>query len=72
MPGKATDIINDLFQFHINNYSPAKAAAVRDMLEELVSEGKMRFTQATENAEAMQFGPLSDEQLREIEQLLAR
>jgi aryl-alcohol dehydrogenase-like predicted oxidoreductase len=37
-----TDYI-DLFQFHINNYSPAEAAAVRDMLEELVAEGKIRF-----------------------------
>ena len=37
-----TDYI-DLYQFHINNYSPAKAGAVRDVLEELVSEGKVRF-----------------------------
>ncbi len=33
----------DLYQFHINDYSPAKAAAVRDALEELVAEGKIRF-----------------------------
>ena len=37
-----TDYI-DLYQFHIGNYSPAKAAAVRDALEELVAEGKIRF-----------------------------
>ena len=33
----------DLYQFHINDYSPAKAAAVCDALEELVTEGKIRF-----------------------------
>jgi len=33
----------DLYQFHINDYSPAKAVAVRDTLEELVTEGKIRF-----------------------------
>jgi aryl-alcohol dehydrogenase-like predicted oxidoreductase len=33
----------DLYQFHINDYSPAKAPAVRDVLEELVAEGKIRF-----------------------------
>jgi aryl-alcohol dehydrogenase-like predicted oxidoreductase len=33
----------DLYQFHVNNYSPTKAAAVRDGLEELVIEGKIRF-----------------------------
>jgi aryl-alcohol dehydrogenase-like predicted oxidoreductase len=33
----------DLYQFHINNYSPVKAATVRDALEQLVSEGKIRF-----------------------------
>jgi len=37
-----TDYI-DLYQFHIGNYSPAKAAAVRDALEGLVAEGKIRF-----------------------------
>jgi aryl-alcohol dehydrogenase-like predicted oxidoreductase len=37
-----TDYI-DLYQFHIGNYSPAKAAAVRDALEDLVAEGKIRF-----------------------------
>jgi aryl-alcohol dehydrogenase-like predicted oxidoreductase len=33
----------DLYQFHINDYSPAQAPAVRDALEELVAEGKIRF-----------------------------
>jgi len=33
----------DLYQFHINNYSPAKAVAVRETLEALVAEGKIRF-----------------------------
>jgi aryl-alcohol dehydrogenase-like predicted oxidoreductase len=33
----------DLFQFHVNGYPPAKAAAVRDLLEELVTAGKIRF-----------------------------
>lgn len=37
-----TDYI-DLYLFHINRYSPSKAATVRDALEELVSEGKVRF-----------------------------
>jgi len=37
-----TDYI-DLFQFHIGSYSPDKAAAVRDALEDLVAEGKIRF-----------------------------
>lgn len=37
-----TDTI-DLFQFHVNSYPPTKAAAVRDLLEELVTEGKIRF-----------------------------
>ena len=37
-----TDYI-DLYQFHINGYPPEKAAAVRDALEELVAEGKIRF-----------------------------
>jgi aryl-alcohol dehydrogenase-like predicted oxidoreductase len=31
----------DLYQFHINDYSPAKAVAVRDALEGLVAEGKI-------------------------------
>ena len=33
----------DLYQFHVNQYSPAKAAAVRDALEDLVEEGRIRF-----------------------------
>ena len=37
-----TDYI-DLFQFHIGSYSPDKAAAVRDALEDLGAEGKIRF-----------------------------
>ena len=38
----STDYI-DLYLFHVNGYSPTKAVQVRDMLEELVSEGKIRF-----------------------------
>lgn len=37
-----TDYI-DLYQFHVGGYSPTRAAKVRDMLEELVAEGKIRF-----------------------------
>jgi len=37
-----TDYI-DLYQFHVGYYSPVKAAEVRDALEELVAEGKIRF-----------------------------
>jgi aryl-alcohol dehydrogenase-like predicted oxidoreductase len=37
-----TDYI-DLYLFHINSYSPDKAAAIRDKLEELVAEGKIRY-----------------------------
>jgi aryl-alcohol dehydrogenase-like predicted oxidoreductase len=33
----------DLYQFHVNDHSPTKAPAVRDALEELVAEGKIRF-----------------------------
>ena len=33
----------DLYQFHINNYAPAQAPAVRDTLEELVADGKIRY-----------------------------
>ncbi len=36
-----TDYI-DLYQFHLNDYDPEKAVAVRDALEELVSAGKIR------------------------------
>lgn len=42
----------DLYQFHVNSYPPAKAAPVRDALEELVAEGKIRFYGwSTDNAE---------------------
>jgi aryl-alcohol dehydrogenase-like predicted oxidoreductase len=37
-----TDYI-DLYQFHLNDYDPDKAAAVRDVLEELVTAGKIRY-----------------------------
>lgn len=37
-----TDYI-DLYQFHVNSYPPEKAADVRDMLETLVAEGKIRW-----------------------------
>lgn len=37
-----TDYI-DLYQFHVNGYDPEKAVAVREVLEQLVSEGKIRF-----------------------------
>ena len=37
-----TDYI-DLFQFHVNEYDPEKAAPVRDALEDLVREGKIRY-----------------------------
>ena len=37
-----TDYV-DLYLFHINRYTPSKAATVRDALEDLVSEGKVRF-----------------------------
>ncbi len=33
----------DLYQFHKADYAPEKAAAVRDALEDLVSEGKIRW-----------------------------
>ena len=36
-----TDYI-DLYQFHLNGYDPVEAPAVRDVLEELVAEGKIR------------------------------
>jgi aryl-alcohol dehydrogenase-like predicted oxidoreductase len=46
-----TDVI-DLFQFHVSRYPPEKAAAVRDILEDLVSEGKIRFyAWSTDNPE---------------------
>jgi aryl-alcohol dehydrogenase-like predicted oxidoreductase len=37
-----TDYI-DLYQLHVNRYDPELAAGVRDGLEELVGEGKIRF-----------------------------
>lgn len=36
-----TDVI-DLYQFHINDFDPGKAVAVRETLEDLVAEGKIR------------------------------
>ena len=36
-----TDYI-DLYQFHLGDYDPVQAVAVRDVLEELVAEGKIR------------------------------
>ena len=33
----------DLYQFHLNDYDPDQAGAVRDVLEELVKEGKIRY-----------------------------
>jgi aryl-alcohol dehydrogenase-like predicted oxidoreductase len=36
-----TDYI-DLYQFHLNGYDPAKAPEVRDTLEDLVAQGKIR------------------------------
>ncbi len=36
-----TDYI-DLYQFHLNDYDPNHAGAVRDVVEELVTEGKIR------------------------------
>ena len=37
-----TDYI-DLYQFHVDEYSPEKAAEARDVLETLVTEGKIRW-----------------------------
>jgi len=46
-----TDYI-DLYQFHKNDYDPEKAAEVRDVLEVLVSEGKIRwYGWSTDNTE---------------------
>ena len=46
-----TDYI-DLYQFHVNGYSPEKAAEVRDVLEDLVREGKIRwYGWSTDNPE---------------------
>ena len=55
-----TDYI-DLYQFHRNNYNPVKAVAVREALEELVKEGKIRYygwsTDYAENARVFATGP---------------
>ena len=46
-----TDYI-DLYKFHVGDYPPEKADAVRDALEELVTEGKIRwYGWSTDNAE---------------------
>jgi aryl-alcohol dehydrogenase-like predicted oxidoreductase len=46
-----TDTI-DLYQFHVGDYPPEKADAVRDVLEELVKEGLIRwYGWSTDNAE---------------------
>jgi aryl-alcohol dehydrogenase-like predicted oxidoreductase len=46
-----TDYI-DLYQFHVGDYDPQKAGAVRDVLEQLVQEGKIRwYGWSTDNAE---------------------
>ena len=46
-----TDYI-DLYQFHVDTYDPEKAAEVRDLLETLVSEGKIRwYGWSTDNPE---------------------
>ena len=37
-----TDMI-DLYQFHLNDYEPERAAEVRDALEGLVTQGKIRY-----------------------------
>jgi aryl-alcohol dehydrogenase-like predicted oxidoreductase len=37
----STDYV-DLYQFHLNGYDPGQAGAVRDVLEKLVAEGKIR------------------------------
>ncbi len=47
-----TDYI-DLYQFHKDDYDPGKAAEVRDVLERLVDEGKIRwYGWSTDNPEA--------------------
>ena len=42
-----TDYI-DLYQFHVNEYDPEKAGAVRDTLETLVADGKIRCTRTVD------------------------
>jgi aryl-alcohol dehydrogenase-like predicted oxidoreductase len=55
-----TDFI-DLYQFHDNGYPAEQAAPVRDTLESLVAEGKIRAygwsTDFVDNAEAFASGP---------------
>ena len=55
-----TDYI-DLYQFHLNDYDPAKAPEVRDTLEGLVSAGKIRMygwsTDFLERAKVFAEGP---------------
>ncbi len=55
-----TDYI-DLYQLHLNDYDVEKAGAVRDTLEELVSEGKIRAygwsTDFPERAQVFAKGP---------------
>jgi len=47
-----TDYI-DLYQFHVNEYDVEKSIMVREVLEDLVSEGKIRFYGwSTENPQA--------------------
>jgi aryl-alcohol dehydrogenase-like predicted oxidoreductase len=51
----------DLYQFHLNNYDPTLAGAVRDALEELVAAGKIRYygwsTDFPERARVFAKGP---------------
>ena len=55
-----TDYI-DLYQFHVDEYPPEKAGEVRDMLETLVQEGKIRWygwsTDHPEGARVFAQGP---------------
>jgi aryl-alcohol dehydrogenase-like predicted oxidoreductase len=51
----------DLYQFHWNDYDPEKASIVRDALEDLVTEGKIRYygwsTDFPERAQVFAQGP---------------
>jgi aryl-alcohol dehydrogenase-like predicted oxidoreductase len=51
----------DLYQFHWNDYDPEKASIVRDALEDLVAEGKIRYygwsTDFPERAQVFAQGP---------------
>jgi aryl-alcohol dehydrogenase-like predicted oxidoreductase len=55
-----TDYI-DLYHFHLNDYNPEKAGPVRDTLEQLVAEGKIRYygwsTDFPERARVFAEGP---------------